>query len=287
MNKPSSRLTEYRATRVSPAPAALPAASNEFRPRHVDFLDLPFCQLSAAQVLQAILERAGPPYRYVVTPNAYHLVAVHDAPEQLLPLYRGAWLSLCDSRILRGLARFEGKALPLVTGSDLVAALLAALNRDDRTRPQPRLLIVGPPAGTAEALQRTYPLLAFDILPAPHGLGRDAAARLAVARACLDRSWDILLLCVGCPAQELIARQIGELGRSSGIALCVGAAIDFVTGARTRAPRWVQKLSLEWAYRLAQEPRRLWRRYLVESPKVLRIFLARRWRRERKKRSPY
>ncbi len=285
MNKPSSRLTEYGATRISPIPAALPDAPGDFRPRHIDFLGLPFCQLSAAQVLQAILGRAGPPYRYVVTPNAYHLVAVHDAPEQLLPLYRGAWLSLCDSRILRGLARFEGKALPLVTGSDLVAALLAALNSADGARPQARLLIVGPPAGTAAALRNIYPLLTFDILPAPHGLGHDTRARLAVARACLDRSWDILLLCVGCPAQELIARQIGELGRSSGIALCVGAAIDFLTGARTRAPLWVQKLSLEWAYRLAQEPRRLWRRYLVESPKVLRIFLARKRRAKRKNRA--
>jgi exopolysaccharide biosynthesis WecB/TagA/CpsF family protein len=105
--------------------------------------------------------------------------------------------------------------------------------------------------------------------------------RLAVAHACLDRPWDILLLCVGCPAQELIARLIAQLGRPTGIALCVGASIDFLTGRQTRAPRWLQKLSLEWAYRLALEPRRLWRRYLVDSPKILRIFFATRSARRR------
>ena len=72
----------------------------------------------------------------------------------------------------------------------------------------------------------------------------------------------------------MIAQQLAELGCQGGVALCVGAAIDFLTGARPRAPRWLQKLGLEWAYRLAREPGRLWRRYLVESPKILRIFIA-------------
>ena len=117
-------------------------------------------------------------------------------------------------------------------------------------------------------------MLTFEVMPAPAALAQSADLRLAVARACMSRSWDIVLLCVGCPAQELIARQLAELGCKSGIALCVGASIDFLTGARVRAPLWMQKLGLEWAYRLAQEPARLWRRYLVESPKILRIFMA-------------
>jgi exopolysaccharide biosynthesis WecB/TagA/CpsF family protein len=68
--------------------------------------------------------------------------------------------------------------------------------------------------------------------------------------------------------------QIGELGCTTGIALCVGAAIDFLTGARVRSPAWVQRLGLKWAYRLPQKPGRLWRRYLIDSPKIFRIFIA-------------
>ena len=177
-----------------------------------------------------------------------------DEPERLLSIYRGAWLSLCDSRILRGLAKLDGRALPLVTGSDLVAALLSTLNSADPTR-APRLLIVGPPPATESALRAVLPGLPFDLMPAPGGLAHDAELRRAVARACMDRAWDILLLCVGCPAQELIAQELGKLGRKSGIALCAGASIDFLTGSSVRAPLWLQKLSLEWAYRLLREPR--------------------------------
>jgi N-acetylglucosaminyldiphosphoundecaprenol N-acetyl-beta-D-mannosaminyltransferase len=239
-------------------------------PAHADFLGLRFCLLPQAEVVRRIIADAGPPYRYVVTPNAYHVVAAHESPDRLLPIYRDAWLSLCDSRIVRALARLERHALPLVTGSDLVAALLVTLSRPHSAK---RILVVGPRRDVAAALRAAYPDLNFDILPAPAGLSQNAELRLAIARACVHRQWDIVLLCVGCPAQEQIARHIGELGRTSGIALCVGASIDFLTGARARAPLWVQRLSLEWAYRLLQEPRRLWRRYLVESPKILHIFL--------------
>jgi len=244
------------------------------QPPHAEFLGLPFSLLPQADVIRLIVERTGAPYRYVVTPNAYHVVSVHEEPARLLPIYQSAWLSLCDSRIIRGLARLERHALPLVTGSDLVAALLATLNAQDRRRAPHRLLIVGPPRGAETVLRAAYPRVAFEIMPAPAALSQSADLRLAVARACMSRSWDIVLLCVGCPAQELIARQLAELGCKSGVALCVGASIDFLTGARVRAPLWIQKLSLEWAYRLAQEPARLWRRYLVESPKILRIFMA-------------
>jgi N-acetylglucosaminyldiphosphoundecaprenol N-acetyl-beta-D-mannosaminyltransferase len=248
------------------------APARALRPAFVEFLGLPFSLLSQVEVVRLVMDRCGAPYRYVVTPNAYHVVTVHDQPERLMPIYRGAWLSLCDSRIIRALARLERHTLPLVTGSDLVPALLAALN--DRRLSSRKLLIVGPPRSTETILRAAYPDLAFEIMPAPAGLAQKPELRRDVAIACLERSWDIALICVGCPAQELIARQIGELGRSAGIALCVGAAIDFLTGASRRAPRWLQRLNLEWAYRLAREPLRLWRRYLIESPKILRIFVA-------------
>jgi len=242
------------------------------RPRQVEFLGLPFSVLPPADAVRQVIERAGGSYCYVVTPNAHHVVTVHGEPERLFPIYRGAWLSLCDSRIVQALARFERLSLPLVTGSDLVADLLAKLNAD--TGPTPRLLVVGPPHHAGAKLRAAYPRLAFEMLPAPAALAHNADLRLAVARACMQRQWDIALLCVGCPAQELIAWQLEELGRKTGIALCVGAAIDFLTGARRRAPLWLRRLSLEWAYRLAQDPGRLWHRYFVASPKIFRIFMT-------------
>jgi N-acetylglucosaminyldiphosphoundecaprenol N-acetyl-beta-D-mannosaminyltransferase len=248
-------------------------------PPHEDFLGLPFCLLSRQQVAQLIIAQCRTPYRYVVTPNAYHVVAVHERPEQLRPIYRGAWLSLCDSRVVRSLAALTGRRLPLATGSDLVTILLTRL-AELPGGARKRILIVGPEHAAELALRARFRDLDLTVMPAPRELARRADLRLAVAHACVERSWDILLLCVGCPAQELIAHLIALLGRRSGVALCVGAAIDFLTGQATRAPLWLRWLGLESAYRLALEPRRLWRRYLVESPKIFRIFLTTTLRRQ-------
>jgi exopolysaccharide biosynthesis WecB/TagA/CpsF family protein len=242
-------------------------------PPHAEFLGLRFYLGAQVDAVDLIVGQSGQLYRYVVTPNAYDIVSAHEASERLLPIYRGAWLSVCDSRIVRALAWLEGRALPLITGSDLVAALLTKLNSHDRRSAAKRILIVGPPRSTETALRAAYPNLNFEVMPAPAALSQHAELRLAVARACLNRPWDVALLCVGFPAQGLIARQLAELGCKSGIALCVGASVDFLTGVQRRAPLRIQRLGLEWAYRLATQPRRLWRRYLIESPKIARIFL--------------
>jgi exopolysaccharide biosynthesis WecB/TagA/CpsF family protein len=244
------------------------------RPPHTGFLGVSFCLLTQHQVVRKIIDQCGAPYRYVVTPNAYHIGLIHDDPNRMLPIYRGAWMSLCDSRVLRALAAFDGRTLPLCTGSDLVEEMLSTLNEYDGGSLRHQILVVGPDCSAEAILRSAYKNLKIDVLPAPDGLATDPERRLDVARACMDRRWDLLLLCLGCPAQELIAHQLAELGCKSGIALCVGAAVDFLTGVRTRAPRWVQELSLEWAYRLAQEPGRLWYRYLVDSPKVFRVYIA-------------
>lgn len=65
-----------------------------------------------------------------------------------------------------------------------------------------------------------------------------------------------------------------ELHRAAATLIGVGAAFDFHTGAVNRAPVWMQRVGLDWAHRLASEPRRLWRRYLIMAPKFL-IALAR------------
>ena len=241
---------------------------------HDEFLGLRFSRLPLADTLRAIVDHCDQPYAYVVTPNAPHVVMVHGQPDVFFPIYRGAWLSLCDSQVVRRLAALQYLALPLVTGSDLVAALLAEQNVAEVRGGRKRLLIYGPDRGTGQALRARYPRLDFEILAGPIGLAKDAALRQQAARDCLARDWDILLLCVGCPAQELIAAELAQQGCRRGVALCVGASIDFVTGRSVRAPKIMQTLGLEWAFRLTREPRRLWRRYLIDAPQVLRIFLG-------------
>jgi N-acetylglucosaminyldiphosphoundecaprenol N-acetyl-beta-D-mannosaminyltransferase len=70
---------------------------------------------------------------------------------------------------------------------------------------------------------------------------------------------------LGAPKQDYVAAQLRDLGTAS-VLLCVGAAFDFVSGAKRRAPQWMQRAGLEWLYRLLSEPKRLWHRYLIGNP---------------------
>jgi N-acetylglucosaminyldiphosphoundecaprenol N-acetyl-beta-D-mannosaminyltransferase len=77
----------------------------------------------------------------------------------------------------------------------------------------------------------------------------------------------ILFVGLGCPKQE---RWMAEhRGKIKAVMLGVGAAFDFHAGVKSQAPAWMQKLGLEWFYRLATEPRRLWRRYLYHNPRFI------------------
>jgi N-acetylglucosaminyldiphosphoundecaprenol N-acetyl-beta-D-mannosaminyltransferase len=82
---------------------------------------------------------------------------------------------------------------------------------------------------------------------------------------------------MGSPKQELwVHRHWDRLACT--VAVCCGAAIDYAAGVKPRAPRWMQRAGLEWFWRLVHEPRRLWRRYLVDDVAFLGIVLSEWWR---------
>lgn len=83
---------------------------------------------------------------------------------------------------------------------------------------------------------------------------------------------DIVWVGLGMPKQELWIRRMAP--RLPGVALLgVGAAFDFISGTKRRAPHWMQQAGLEWFFRLTQEPRRLWRRYLWNNPAYLVLLV--------------
>lgn len=84
---------------------------------------------------------------------------------------------------------------------------------------------------------------------------------------------DLLLVALGVPRQDIwIAKNFGSL--PVGAAFGVGGLFDFVSGKRGRAPSWIRRIGLEWAYRMALEPQRLTKRYILGNP----VFLYRAWR---------
>jgi exopolysaccharide biosynthesis WecB/TagA/CpsF family protein len=111
------------------------------------------------------------------------------------------------------------------------------------------------------------------------GLAKDREARARAVAFAAQAAARVTLLAVGSPQQELLALDMARSGAVRGTALCIGAGVEFLLGIRARAPRPIQRAGLEWAWRLLVEPRRMWRRYLVDGPAIFPLVW--RWRRAR------
>lgn len=243
----------------------------------IEFLGLHFAAWSQADVLGWLGRRdAATPFAYVVTPNVDHVVRLAEATAEVRRSYDAAALLLCDSRILARLARWAaGVRLPVVPGSDLTSALF-----DRVLRPGDVVCLVGGGAGDGARLEQRRPGIRVDQHVPPMGLRGDAAARARAVDAAVAAGARFTLFAVGSPQQELLAEEMRARGDACGTGLCIGASADFLLGRERRAPRLVQRLSLEWAWRLLGDPRRLARRYLVEGPAIFPMVW--RWRRGRR-----
>lgn len=235
----------------------------------IRLLGLDFDEMEADAAPALLASRpAGARFAYLVTPNADHLVRLARDQARYGPLYRDAAWRLLDSRVVARLARLLGlKAPPVVPGSDLTARLLAHAIAPDTT-----LAMLGGSAATAEAIAARYGLRALHHHDPPMGFDADPAAFEAALRFVEASAARFTFLCVGSPRQEMVARALLQRGRARGTALCVGASLRFLSGEEARAPRLVQQAGLEWAWRLAQDPRRLARRYLVDDPAILGLL---------------
>lgn len=230
-------------------------------------------QLSLDQAVDHVMAGAADEiYSYVVTPNVDHVVQLHQSRSDprvasFADAYTAAGLILCDSRILQRLARLSGLALAVVPGSDLTRAMIT-----DPRMPGRRVAIIGGSSTLLPALENLVPGIVFTQLRPPMNVLGDDAAMMDIERFVADQQADIVLFAMGAPQSEIAAYRCLQGGRARGIGLCIGASLEFVTGEKRRAPHWMQRTGLEWAFRLSSEPRRLWRRYLVEGPRIFAIW---------------
>ncbi|MFM2150999.1 MAG: hypothetical protein RLZZ187_3305 [Pseudomonadota bacterium] len=231
-------------------------------------LGLDFADLDLEATLSLLASRsAAAPFAYIVTPNADHLVRLARDPARYGPLYAGAEWRLLDSRVVARIARLLGLAVPpVVPGSDLTAQLL------DRVAARGEAVtVLGASAQAVARLQARYGLALLHHDP-PMGFDAEPAAFEAALRFVEASGARFHLLCVGSPRQEMVARALAARGVARGTALCVGASLRFLSGEERRAPRLIQRAGFEWAWRLAQDPRRLARRYLRDDPAILALL---------------
>jgi N-acetylglucosaminyldiphosphoundecaprenol N-acetyl-beta-D-mannosaminyltransferase len=248
----------------------------------IALLGLAFADLTLAQAAASVAARpADAPFGYVVTPNADHLARL-DRDPHLRPVYRNAALCLLDSRVVFGLGCLLRLPVPrVVPGSDLTARLLSC-----HLRPEERITIVGLSPEWLPALVARHGLAPPAHINPPPGFELDPVTLKEVVAFVRAHPARFVFLAVGSPRQELLAAAIGAGGGATGTGLCIGASLEYRAGARRRAPRFIRRLGLEWLFRLASDPRRLFRRYLIDSPAVIALLLKQRLEAARAARGP-
>lgn len=204
----------------------------------------------------------------VVTANVDHLINLADSP-QFRDAYAQASVRLLDGAPLALLARKLGATnTRRLTGADLLPACAAASAARNWT-----VVVAGDENAAAAASHRLmsdHP--GSRVLPI--GLPALSSASDPIAldsiRALERLSPDVVFICLGSPKQELWYLHWKD-HLPPAVYVGAGASLHFAAGLRRRAPSWVQSIGFEWVWRVAQEPRRLLRRYLIKGPRFLRL----------------
>jgi N-acetylglucosaminyldiphosphoundecaprenol N-acetyl-beta-D-mannosaminyltransferase len=231
----------------------------------ISLLGITLHAITEAQAIAHILagldnDRGG----VVITPNLDHLRRCRIDPD-FARLVAQADLAVADGMPLVWASRLQGTPLPeRIAGSNLISSLSSAAASAGRS-----VYLLGGAPGTAAAagrlLQERHPDLSIaGHLCPPIGFEADPAQLRAIADALIAADPAIVFVALGSPKQErLIAELRPLLPRAWWLG--VGISFSFLTGEVKRAPRWAQRIGMEWAHRLLQEPRRLFTRYVVHG----------------------
>jgi N-acetylglucosaminyldiphosphoundecaprenol N-acetyl-beta-D-mannosaminyltransferase len=224
---------------------------------------------AVARVVDGTLRDEG---GWVITPNLEHL-REYQLDDEVRQALDDAELVVPDGAPLLWASRLKRDPLPgRVAGSDLIWSLSRAAGSRGAS-----LFLLGGSPGTAERaaerLERECPGLRVQggICP-PHGFEENPALIGEITRAVVSERPDVVL--IGLPLRKhlVMARALREALPQAWL-VGVGVSFSFVSGDTPRAPRWIQRVGLEWVHRLAQEPRRLFRRYVLEGiPFAVRLF---------------
>jgi len=239
----------------------------------VDFLGLDFEPMSATQ-LAAYLARERAPrenFAYLVTPNVDHMVRL-DREAALRPLYEKADLVVNDSRILALLASRSGLALQASPGADVVAEIFRR-----HIDPNEPVNLIGGSFAVMHRLRTRFGLKHINWHQPPMGLREDPRAVAKCAEFMAAHPARFHFIAVGSPQQEMVAWAAKLRGDVKGWGLCCGASLDFLAEETARAPQWMQSTGLEWLHRLVSQPRRMFKRYVIDGPRIFSIW--QKWKR--------
>ena len=201
----------------------------------------------------------------VVTPNVDHVVKLHG-DSGFLDAYNDASLVLVDGNPVVWAAKLLGKHVPeTVPGSDLAVLLFEQAKHGDGFS----VFLLGAPPGVAEKAGKMIEGKYKNVRVVgshcpPLGFERNPEELDLIVQQIDATEPDLLLVGLGAPKQELWAHNNKKRLKAK-VVLCAGATIEFIAQEKQRAPLWVQKIAMEWFYRMLLEPKRLISRYLKDA----------------------
>ena len=225
-----------------------------------------------ADAVVGVIEQADRGWSCVVTPNVDHLVRYRDHPDEA-EIARSAAICLPDGMPIVWASRLLRRPLrSRLTGSDLFSALWPRLATE-----RVSTVVVAADERVADGLVATHPAC-HPMIP-PHFDRDDSAAVEGVVDdlvAAIDRSSaQVVIVGISLTKTHLLAAHLRRRWSSRPdrppVVLLLGAAAEFHLGLVPRAPAWMQRSGLEWLHRLAGDPRRLARRYLVDDVRFVAI----------------
>lgn len=229
------------------------------------------------EVVERIVDHAlaGKEPQYVVTPNAMHILTLTKDAD-FREIYRRAFFVVPDGVSLLWAAKFLNTPLKgRVNGTDLFEKLCAVASETGL-----KVFLLGGRPGAAEKVKKIlksrYPSLKIVGTHCPPYNFESQIAELEVINSKIKAAHpDLLFVGLGAPKQEKwIAANYQQLGVP--ISVGIGVSFELVAHMVKRAPIWMQKIGLEWLFRLIVEPKRLWKRYILGNPLFIWLVLKQR-----------
>ena len=234
------------------------------------FAGLPIRPVDVDDNVRLLAERdPAAPFAAYTTPNV-EFVYLRRKHADMAQAMEDSFVCSNDSRILHRLGKLAGLELKFSPGSYVVRRLF----EDGIVAPNDPVTVIGVTPEIVGVIRERFGLRNLHHHIPPMGfIHNEDAVRAAVDFVAANPS-RFIFIAVGPPQSERFCRKLAQNGRVTGLGLCIGSSLLVLTGRGTSAPDFMEKTGLVWLYRLAMEPGRLWRRYLVNDLQGLAVCLA-------------
>lgn len=239
----------------------------------IPFMGIYIDNLDADEIFEHVL-------KYIKRKKPIHIVGVNvdqivtvNKNELSKKIFNEAKLIFIDGKPIKTMCSILGKQIKRrITGPDLMEYIC-----EKGARYKLKIFLLGAGPGVAkkcgDILKNRYPgIIITGTYSPPFGFEKDSRELSKINLMLNNSHSDLLFVGMGSPKQDIFIYENKEIYNIP-VSFSMGAALDFIAGNVKRAPRWMINCGLEWLHRISQNPKRLWKRYLVTDMAIIPLFI--------------